>query len=264
MSVQADPWESGNPYDFFMGRWSRALANEFLEWLSMTEQLRWIDVGCGTGVLSSSILEAAAPQQVLAVDASDTFITFAQKTHQDTRIRFRVGDARKLPAETGYFDVVVSGLALNFIPAPIIALTEMVRTIRAGGVVAGYVWDYAGKMQMLRYFWDAAIAIDPLAKELDEGNRFPLCQPSALEVLFQEAGLKNVESRALDVPTIFRDFDDYWSPFLGGQGPAPGYVMSLSNEQRKALEQQLKAVLPVHSDGTIALVARAWAVRGVV
>jgi trans-aconitate methyltransferase len=264
MSVQIDPWESGNPYELFMGRWSRPVAYEFLEWLSMTEHLRWIDVGCGTGVLSSSIIEVTAPQEVLAIDASDTFIAFAQQTHKDARIRFHVGDARKLPAKTGYFDVVVSGLALNFIPAPMIALTEMVRTIHAGGVVAGYVWDYAGKMQMLRYFWNAAIAIDPTAKELDEGNRFPLCQPSALEALFQEAGLKNVETRAIDVPTIFRDFDDYWSPFLGGQGPAPGYAMSLSNEQRKALEERLRTVLPVSSDGAIDLIARAWAVRGVV
>jgi SAM-dependent methyltransferase len=264
MSVQADPWESGNPYELFMGRWSRPVAYEFLEWLSMTEQLRWLDVGCGTGVLSSSILEVTVPQEVLAVDTSDIFIAFAQQTHQDARLRFHVGDARKLPAKTGYFDVVVSGLALNFVPTPILALSEMVRTIRAGGVAAVYVWDYAEKMQMLRYFWNAAIAIDPTAWELDEGDRFPLCQPSALEALFQEVGLKNVETRAIDVPTIFRDFDDYWSPFLGGQGPAPGYVMSLSNEKRKALEVQLRAVLPVRSDGTIALIARAWAVRGVV
>ena len=260
--MQADPWESGNPYEFFMGRWSRLVAHNFLEWLSMSEHRRWLDVGCGTGVLSSSILEMTAPQEILAVDASDAFIAFAQQTYQDTRLRFQVGDARKLPAETGYFDAVVSGLALNFIPVPLIALTEMVRTTRAGGVVAIYVWDYAEKMQMLRYFWDAVMAIDPTAKELDEGDRFPLCQPAALEVLFQEAGLKNVEVRAIDVPTIFRDFDDYWSPFLGGQGPAPGYVMSLSDEQRTALEERLRTMLPVRSDGTIALIARAWSVRG--
>lgn len=230
----------------------------------MTEHQRWLDVGCGTGVLSSAILEVTAPQEVLAVDTSDTFIAFAQQTYQDIRLKFEVGDARKLPAETGNFDVAVSGLALNFIPVPLVALTEMIRTTRAGGVVAIYVWDYAEKMQMLRYFWDAVIAVDPTAKELDEGERFPLCQPTALEALFQEAGLRNVEVRAIDVPTIFRDFDDYWLPFLGGQGPAPGYAMSLSNEQRTALEERLRTVLPVRSNGAIALVARAWAVRGVV
>ena len=264
MSVQADPWESGNPYEFFMGRWSRPVSHKFLEWLSMIEHQRWLDVGCGTGALSSSILEMTAPQEVLAVDASDSFIAFAQQTYQDPRLRFQVADARKLPTETGSFDVVVSGLALNFIPMPLVALTEMVRTTRPGGVVAVYVWDYAKKMQMLRYFWDAAMAMDPLAKELDEGERFPLCQPAALEALFQEVGLKNVEVRAIDGPTIFRDFEDYWSPFLGGQGPAPGYVKSLSDEQRKELAERLRARLPVRSDGTIALIARAWAVRGVV
>ena len=260
--MQVDPWESGNPYEFFMGRWSRPVAQKFLEWLALTEYQRWIEVGCGTGVLSSAILEVTVPQEVLAVDASDAFIAFAQQSYQDTRLRFQVGDARKLPAETSYFDVAVSGIALNFIPDPLEALTEMVRTTRAGGVVAVYVWDYARQMQMLRHFWDAAIAVDATAKELDEGERFPLCQPSALEGLFQEAGLKKIEVRAIDVPTIFIDFDDYWSPFLGGQGPAPGYVMSLSNEQRTALEERLRIMLPVQSDRTIALTARAWAVRG--
>jgi SAM-dependent methyltransferase len=260
--VQVDPWESGNPYELFMGRWSRPVAHDFLEWLSISEHRRWLDVGCGTGVLSSSILHKTVPQEILAVDASEAFIGFAHQAHQDTRLRFVVGDARKLPAETGYFDAVVSGLALNFIPVPIVALTEMVRTTRAGGVVAIYVWDYAEKMQMLRYFWDAVMAIDATAKELDEGDRFPLCQPAPLEALFQEAGLKSIDVRAIDVPTIFRDFDDYWSPFLGGQGPAPGLVMSLGNEQRTALKERLRTMLPVRSDGSIGLVARAWAVRG--
>jgi len=260
--VQVDPWESGNPYEYFMGRWSRPVAHKFLEWLSISEQKRWLDVGCGTGVLSSSILNKTVPQEILAVDTSGAFIAFAQQTHQDPRLRFQVGDARKLPAETGYFDVAVSGLALNFIPDPQVALTEMVRTIRAGGIIAHYVWDYADKMQMLRYFWDAVMEIDPTTKGLDEGNRFPLCQPAALEALFQEAGLKKVEVQAIDVPTVFRDFDDYWLPFLGGQGPAPGYVKSLNNEQRTVLEGRLRAMLPVSSDGTIALIGRAWSVRG--
>ena len=260
--MQADPWESGNPYQFFMGRWSLPVAHNFIEWLSIPEQQRWLDVGCGTGVLSSSILKLANPQEILAIDASDAFITHAQQTHQDTRLKFEVADARKLPAETNYFDAVVSGIALNFIPTPIDAVTEMVRLVRPEGVVAVYVWDYANKMEMLRYFWDVATALDPAAGELDEGFRFPLCQPSSLQALFQEAGLKNIKLRAFDAPTVFKDFDDYWSPFLGGQGPAPGYVISLSDEQRAALEKQLRDTLPTASNGTIPLIARAWAASG--
>ena len=262
--MRADPWESGNPYEFFMGRWSRPVAHRFLEWLSMAEHQRWLEVGCGTGVLSSKILEITDPDEVLAIDSSDTFIAFAKQSLQDIRIRFQVGEASRLSAETDYFDGVVSGLALNFFPNPLITVSEMVRSTHTGGMIAAYVWDYAKKMQMLRYFWDVAIKINPAAKKLDEGERFPLCQPAALEALFKKAGLKNVTVRAIDVPTVFKDFNEYWLPFLGGQGPAPGYVMSLINDERSALEEKLRTVLPMHSDGTIALTARAWAVRGIV
>jgi SAM-dependent methyltransferase len=143
------------------------------------------------------------------------------------------------------------------------AVSEMARVARPGGVVAAYVWDYAEGMQMMRHFWDAAGALDPRARELDEGRRFTLCKPEPLIDLFQSTGLEKVEVRAIDVPTVFRDFDDYWSPFLGGQAPAPGYAMSLSQERRAALREQIRASLPANSEGEHHLVARAWAVRGV-
>jgi hypothetical protein len=130
-------------------------------------------------------------------------------------------------------------------------------------MVAAYVWDYAGKMQLMRHFWNAATALDPAASELDEGHRFPLCQPNPLKELFQQAGLKEVEVCPIDIATDFQDFDDYWVPFLGGQGPAPGYAMSLSEAQRVALRERIRAGLPFALDGSIPLVARAWAVRGI-
>jgi hypothetical protein len=118
-------------------------------------------------------------------------------------------------------------------------------------------------MQLIRYFWNAALALDKTVLALDEGQRFPLCQLEPLRELFQTtAGLENVEIRAIDVPTVFRDFDDYWSPFLGGQGPAPGYTMSLSEERRIALREHIRLTLPIGDDGSIHLIARAWAVCG--
>ena len=141
------------------------------------------------------------------------------------------------------------------------AISEMLRVARAGGTVAAYVWDYAGKMQLIRYFWDAAIALDPAARELDEGGRFPICLPSPLAELFRVAGLRDVEVRHVDVATNFRDFDDYWSPFLGGQGPAPSYAMSLSEERREAFRDRIRSSLSIAQNGSIPLVARAWAVR---
>ena len=138
----------------------------------------------------------------------------------------------------------------------------MTRVTRTGGRVAAYVWDYAGRMELIRRFWDAAAAIDPAAAELDEGGRFGLCKPEPLARLFQEAGLAEVDVHAVEVPTRFRDFDDLWAPFLGGQGPAPGYLMGLAAERRAALRERLRAALPLAGDGSIDLVARAWAVRG--
>ena len=151
---------------------------------------------------------------------------------------------------------------LNFVPQPPRAIAEMARVVRGGGTVAAYVWDYAGKMELMRYFWDAAVALDPAAADLDEGRRFPICHPAPLAELFAQAGLHTVEVRPIDVPTRFRDFDDYWSPFLGGQGPAPGYAMSLSENRRGALADRIRATLPIAEDSSINLIARAWAVRG--
>jgi hypothetical protein len=115
----------------------------------------------------------------------------------------------------------------------------------------------------MRHFWDAASALDPKAKDLDEGRRFRLCEPEALSQLFRSAGLEEVEVRAIEVLTHFRGFDDYWSPFLGAQGPAPNYAMSLSDEHRGKLREWIRASLPRDTDGGIPLTARAWAIRSV-
>jgi len=159
--------------------------------------------------------------------------------------------------------VVVSGLVLNFLPHPDRAVSEMLRVVRPGGIGAAYVWDNADQMQLMRYFWDAAVKLDPAAFDLDEGQRFLLCKPEPLTKLFHAANLNNIEVCAFDVPTDFCDFDDYWKPFLGGQGPAPTYAMTLSEDRRVALREEIRANLPIATDGSIHLIARAWAIRGV-
>lgn len=258
-----DTWEVGLAYEPYVGRWSRLVASEFLKWLAVPSRRRWLDVGCGTGALTQTILQTADPRAVTGVDRSEGFMSAARAQVHDARADFKVGDAQHLPVDTAAFDVAVSGLVLNFLPQPEQAVSEMARAVPPGGIVAAYLWDYAGKMQLLRHFWNAAVALDPAAFELDEGRRFPLCQPKPLSDLFKSVALAEVEVRAIDIATDFRDFDDYWSPFLGGQGPAPTYAMSLSEERRTALRARLRAALPVAVDGSIPLVARAWAVRGI-
>ncbi len=256
-------WESGDAYEAYVGRWSRLVGAELLSWLALPAGLRWLDVGCGTGALSQLILERASPRTVVAVDRSTGYIEHAHARIGDARAAFRPGDAQALPLADGEADVAVSGLVLNFVPDPARMMAEMRRAVGAGGTVAVYVWDYAGQMQLMRHFWDAAVALDPAARELDEGRRFPICRPSLLAALFRQAGLAAIEDRAIDVPTVFRDFDDYWSPFLGGQAPAPGYCMSLSEDRRAALRERIRNGLPVRPDGSIHLTTRAWAIRGV-
>lgn len=257
-------WASGDLYEPYVGRWSRLVAADFLRWLKAPAEKRWLDVGCGTGALSRAILEAASPAGVVGIDPSEAYVAYARENVPAFQAAFQVGDAQSLPFPGAGFDCAVSGLVLNFLADPAAGVAEMLRVTRPGGSVATYLWDYAGKMELMRYFWDAAIALDGAAVEQDEGRRFPICNPQSLQELFAGAGLEQVETRAIDVPTHFRDFDDYWQPFLGGQGPAPGYAMSLSETSRADLRDRIRAALPVESDGSIRLIARAWAAKGLV
>jgi SAM-dependent methyltransferase len=258
----ADTWALGEAYEPYIGRWSRLVAAEFVAWLGIADGAVWLDVGCGTGALSRTVLGAADPALVVGIDPSAGFLAHARSQLGGDRARFAAADARRLPLGDARFDAVASGLVLNFVPDPALAVREMTRVARPGGRVAAYVWDYAGRMGLIRHFWDAAAALDPAAAELDEGRRFGLCRPEPLTGLFRDAGLVEVAARPLQVPTRFRDFDDYWTPFLGGQGPAPGYAMALDGPRRAALREELRARLPVAADGSIPLAARAWAVAG--
>ena len=257
-----DNWAHGDKYENYMGRWSRHVAREFIQWLAVPAGGQWLDVGCGTGALSQTILQLAEPARIKGIDRSEGFVNFAREHVGDDRVRFEVGDAEVLNDDSESFDAVVSGLVLNFIPHPEHALAEIKGVTRTGGVAAVYVWDYAEGMQFIRHFFDAAIALDSKAAEHDEGPRFPICHPDALRQLFESTGLRDVEVRPIEVPTVFRDFDDYWSPFLAGVGPAPAYAMSLSEEHRIALRERIRAGLPYNSDGSILLSARGWAARG--
>ena len=257
-------WASGDLYEPYVGRWSRLVAADFLRWLGAPAEKRWLDVGCGTGALSRAIVEAAAPADVTGIDPSDAYVAYASRNVPAPQAHFEVGDAQSLPFPSQSFDCAVSGLVLNFLADPAAGVAEMARVTRPGGTVAAYLWAYADKMELMRYFWDAATALDGGAGELDEGRRFPICNPQSLQELFAGAGLEQVSTRSIDVPTNFRDFDDYWQPFLGGQGPAPGYAMSLSEASRAALRDRIRAALPIENDGSIRLIARAWGVRGLV
>jgi SAM-dependent methyltransferase len=257
-----DLWASGERYEPYVGRWSRLVAERFVPWLDLPDGLRWLDVGCGTGALTDAVLHGAAPAGVLGVDPSPGFLGYAAATVGDPRASFALGDARALPVAADAFDAVVSGLVLNFVPDPGEGLAELRRAVRPGGTVAFYVWDYTGDMQLMAWFWDTAVELEPSAAERAEGARFAFCLPEPLTRLAEGVGLTDVEVEGIVVPTVFADFDDYWTPFLSAQAPAPMYLASLDEGRQVALREALRERLPTADDGSIPLTARAWAVRG--
>lgn len=261
MNYTKDKWDSADSYDYFMGRWSRLIALEFLKWLQLPSDLNWLDLGCGTGALSQMIYKHSKPSHLTCIDPSAEFLAQA-KDKLDNEGEFLVGSAENIPMGDKTVDVAVSGLALNFIPESGSALDEIKRILNPGGILAAYVWDYSDRMDLLRYFWDAAKLIDPDSAALDEGVRFPICNKDNLKNTFQQADLNEVEVTTLDITTVFKDFNDYWDPFLGGQGPAPGYLASLNPDLQIELMNKIRNNLPFEPDGSIKLIARAFAAKG--
>ena len=241
-------------YERFMGRWSRRLAPLFVTFAGITEGDRVLDVGSGTGALSA-VAAAIESVQVTGIERSAAYVAYA-RNHVDGR--FEVGDALALPFSDDAFDRALSMLVLNFVPDPAAALQQMIRVTRPCGVVAAAVWDYGDGMQMLRTFWDAAVALDPDATPRDE-RHMPLCTRGSLAELWRMHGLQDVDEQPLTIEMKFASFDDYWQPFLCGQGPAGVYVSSLAKSARHALESRLHERL---GDTGFRLEARAWAVSG--
>ena len=187
-----------------------------MDWLSLPSGLRWVEVGCGTGALTESILKHVDPGSVTGTKPSEGFLNMARGRIHDKRAVFKSGDATSIPLKDAEADVLVAGLVLNFVPDKQRALQEMRRVLQPGGTVACYVWNYSGEMQLMRYFRNAVTELFPDGADHDEGKQFPICNPGPLEDLFRDARLPAVEVRALDAPTVFVDFDDYWSPYLNG------------------------------------------------
>ena len=177
-----DAWNAGQSYDQYMGRWSKKIAAKYLDWLDAPPDADWLEIGCGTGALTSSILAKAAPRSIVATDASADFVAYARSQIADPRATFETVKAQKLGLSSASRDVVTSGLVLNFLPDKTAALKEMRRVLRPGGVLSFYVWDYpGGGIGFIDAFWKAAAKVDPKAAELNEGARFPFCTEAGLE-----------------------------------------------------------------------------------
>ena len=257
-------FSEADAYERFMGRWSRQIAPVLVSFAGVRDGEAVLDVGSGTGALTAAVAQGAPSSRVVGIDPAAAYVTLAQARQPGDLIRFEVGDAQHMRFEDATFDRTLSLLVLNFIPDPALALDEMRRVTRRGGTVSAAVWDYGDGMQMLRTFWDEAVALNPASAAKDE-RQMKFCRPGELGAFWRARGLEQVVEEGLSVETRFVGFDDYWEPFLQKQGPAGAYVAALPLGERNQLRERLRRrLLGDGPDRPLVLTARAWAVRGVV
>jgi SAM-dependent methyltransferase len=260
--AEAKMFAASAGYEHFMGRWSRLLAPAYIAFAGVKNGDRVLDVGSGTGSLAAAVEASMPASDIVGVDPSDGFIAYAQKNAKSRRVRFEVGDAQALMLKDASFDNTLALLVMNFVPDENKAVAEMRRVTRADGTVSACVWDYDAGMQMLRFFWDEAVALDPAIEPKDE-RHMKLSRQGQLGDLWRRAGLINIKEEPLVIDQAYSSFNDYWEPFTKGAGPGGAYVVSLSQDRREKLEVLIrKHLLGDRQDGPFTLKARAWCVRG--
>jgi len=249
-------------YDQFMGRWSRLLAPRVVQFAEIPIQGYILDVGCGIGALAFTIAEMMPGCRVIGIDSSKEYINYAKSRNNSCMVHFEIGDIQNLAYSDATFDNTLSLLVLNFVPNPARAVSEMARVTKSSGKVVGAVWDYDDRMQMLRLFWDAVLEVDGKAA-LSHEKHMPLCRAGELSGLWKSTGLDNVNEQSLEIKMDFKSFQDYWEPFLLGQGPAGAYLKQVSHDNLIILREAVKRQLGIRDEtAPFTLDGRVWAVRG--
>jgi SAM-dependent methyltransferase len=256
----------GAAYEIFLGRWTKALAPLLIDFASLPGDGALLDVGTGTGSLARAMAARWPSRHIVGVDVAEPYIAFARAGSTGAQPEFEIGNAAALRYADGAFAGAVAQLVLNFVPDAGAALAEMRRVTRRGGTVAAAVWDFRGGLVYQRLFWDTAAGIDPRAADArDRLFSGTLALPDGLPALFNAAGLAGVQRGSLTIRMNYANFDDYWQPLLGGQGPVGTYVTSLDENLRwRIAEAVTRAYCSGAPDGERSLTATAWAVRGTV
>ena len=259
MSDEASLFKDGASYERLMGRWSRLVGRQFLEWLAPATNLSWLDVGCGNGAFTEEIIARAAPAKVTAVDPSDGQLAFARTRPGAKFVEFRLADAQRLPFEDRSFDVVAMALVISFLPDPAKAVAEMVRVARPGGTVASYMWDLS----------IGGLPIEPIYRALRKvGSAAPQPQSPAASTrpaeqdLWTKAGLEAVETRHIRIDAVFASFDDYWDANTVPVGPQGAVINRMLPEARERLRNELRRELIPGHDGRVTVPGVASAVKG--
>lgn len=251
-------YDDSAAYERFMGRWSRAVAPVFLDWLAPPPAARWLEVGCGTGICTGLIVERCSPASIIAVDSSQPQIEHARGLPVGAHADFRVADALALPFPEAAFDVVVSALLINFVPTPALVVSEMRRVARTGGVVAGYVWDFAAERSPS---WPMRMGMRTFGMDIPDIPGSRITSIAALSGLFEAAGLSAVHTQSIEVTQSFTDFDDFWQAQTPGYMPTTRMIGALAEGDRQKLKDTVRAGIPLCATGRIEYSARAHAVK---
>jgi ubiquinone/menaquinone biosynthesis C-methylase UbiE len=252
--VYSDP----DAYDRGTGRWSRLLAQQFVPWLGVRRDARWLDVACGTGALAGAIMDLAWPGGVTGVDRSAPYLEQAKR--RVAGAQFERADAHKVPFPDASFDAVVCALALPYVDDPAGMAVEMMRVTAVGGLVAAYAWD--DELHVSRLFWDAAREVGAATPDDDLRERYQVTSAEALAALFQDAGARDLQMRELMAEIAYGDFDEVWAIYASGQGHTGAFCVSLPTKRRDAVREALRTRLLPARDGRIHVTARAWAAKG--
>ena len=257
---------SGGAYERFLGRWTKRLAVPFIDFANLPASGDLLDVGCGTGSLAAALAGRFPGRRIVGIDIAEPYVVYARAQSSIDGTSYELGDATRLRWSDGQFAAALAQLVLNFIPDVELAVREMHRVTRRGGILAAAVWDFRGGLVYQRLFWDTAVGLDPAAAATrDRLFSGPLALPDGLVELWQRIGLEQVERGSLTIRMDYVDFADYWEPLLGGQGPVGTYVDRLTPAMRARVQDAVRlAYLSGAPDGPRSLTATAWAVRGVV
>ena len=258
MAEDTQRFSDGTAYEQFMGRWTRAVGTIFLDWLAPPTDARWLDIGCGTGVFTDLIVSTCSPAKVVAIDPSEPQIELARKKPIAQRADFRVADAQTLPFSDGAFGVVVSALVINFIPNRDQALAEMCRVCHPGGVIAGYVWDFAAQRSPnspIRFGLNQVGAKPPPVPGTEDSRL------EGLTSLFAGGKLTDIATRTVDVTISFPDFNDFWRSQTPSYIPMGKMIEALTETDREKVIESVRAKLPIGPDGRVTCSARANAIK---
>jgi len=251
-------FEDSAEYERFMGRWTRAVARVFVDWLAVPPGLRWLDVGCGTGILAETVLHLCAPRSVDAIDVEPAQVAAAARGPAGARARFAIGDARRLAYADATFDVVASALVINFVSDRVLAMAEMRRVAHIGGLVAAYVWDFAedlspsGPLRKAMRRFGAEVPPIPGTEASGVG---------ALQSLFEATELDDIETRTIDFCLTYENFEDFWQAQTPAYAPTTTTINAIKPNDRVNLMRAVERSLPCGPGGTIEYCARANAIK---